>query len=249
MRGSKAKLVRVSGFFWIVVFLVRVWIMIGNLSELAAMAGMPSEPTIKKLIDENPDFPILSRGRNGVGYEFDLTEAATFIRSLQQRAEQEARARAEDVRQLGLSLLGDDAAAMSQDRVGLSSADRKALMEEELIAIKLAERRGDLIRKDEAEMALGQLALKFRDRYATIADRTAKRITLSREQQTVIRHMVETDLSWIADQLEKLKDAAPTDHGDPAVRNGGRSAAPGGGHDPAQAQHDGQRMGDRASLL
>lgn len=223
--------------------------MIGNLSELAAMAGMPSEPTIKKLIDENPDFPILSRGRNGVGYEFDLAEAAGFIRSLQQRAEQQARARAEDVRQLGLSLLGDDAASMSQQRAGLSSAERKALIEEEIVAIKLAERRGDLIRKDEAEKAVGQIALKFRNRYTTLADRVSKRITLSREQQTVIRHMIETDLSWIADELEKLRDAAPTDHGNTAVRNGGGLAAPGRDSDPAEAQYDGERMGDRTSLL
>ncbi len=249
MRGAKAKLVKVSGIFRGVLFVFRVWIMIGNLSELAAMAGMPSEPTVKKMIDENSDFPILSRGKNGVGYEFDLVKAATFIRDLKLREEEQARARSEEVRQLGLSLLGDDAAALGANRAGLSSADRRALMEEELVAIKLAERRGALIRKDEYVSALGQLAAAFKQRFLDLPDRVSKRITLNREQQAMMQRMVEADLGFVADELEKLNHAAPTDHGDPAVRHGGAGAAGDSEPDPAEAPDVRHGLCAGASLL
>jgi hypothetical protein len=190
--------------------------MIGNLSELAAMPGMPSEPTIKKLIDENADFPIITRGDRGVAWEIDLGAAATFIRELQRKAEEAARARHAEVRQFGLDLLGPDAAALQQERVELSSADRRALMEEELVAIRLAEKRGELIRKDEAEKALGQLAVAFTDRLSSLVARAAKRMDLPRELQVQLQRVVDGDLSWIADQLERT-NVASTDQSDTAV--------------------------------
>ncbi len=56
-----------------------------------------------------------------------------------------AAARAEEVRLLGLSLLGADEAAAAVR--GVRVAARKILLENELMEIKLAEKRGDLISK------------------------------------------------------------------------------------------------------
>jgi hypothetical protein len=191
--------------------------MIGNLGDLAKMPGMPSEPTIRGLIDAHADFPIRSRGTNGRSYEFDLEEAFGFIRGLQQRDEEEARKHSEAVRQLGLQLLGEDAAAAAEEKAGLSSAERRALMEEELVAIKLAEKRGELIRKASVEQALGQALVKFQQRLRSLSLRLSKRVDLGRDQITALDRMIEADLGELADDLEKLSDAASTDQGDPAL--------------------------------
>jgi phage terminase Nu1 subunit (DNA packaging protein) len=220
--------------------------MIGNLSELAALPGMPSEPTIKKLIDDNRDFPIITRGDRGVAWEIDLGAAATFIRELQRKAEEAARQRAQDVRQFGLDLLGADAASAQPDRPELTAKDQQQLIEAEIAAIKLGQLRGEFVRRPEVEAALGQLAVTFQQRISTLPERVAKRITLSREVQVNLQRIVDADLGWIADQLEKLNHAVSTDQADPAVRDGGGPVAPAGAADPPQATADGERMGDRA---
>lgn len=53
---------------------------VGNLADLAKMDGMPSAPSIARLIAERRDFPIVSRGSSGKAYEIDLDAAAAFIR-------------------------------------------------------------------------------------------------------------------------------------------------------------------------
>ncbi|MCZ4340585.1 hypothetical protein O4H52_03130 [Sphingomonadaceae bacterium G21617-S1] len=221
--------------------------LIGNLKELSELhPDMPSEPTIKKLIDENEDFPIITRGDRGVPWEIDLGAAALFIRDLRRKEEEAARARAGAVRQFGFDLLGPDAASAQPDRPELTAKDQAALIEAEIAAIKLGVLRGDFVRRSEVEQALGHLGATTQQRLLTLADRTSKKMTLSREQQATLQKIVEGDLGWIADQLEKLGNAASTDQGDPAVRDGGRLAAPSGAVDSAEARDDGQRMDDRA---
>lgn len=53
---------------------------VGNLADLAAMDGMPSAPSIARLIAERSDFPIVARGSSGKAYQLDLEAAAAFIR-------------------------------------------------------------------------------------------------------------------------------------------------------------------------
>ncbi|WP_046194804.1 hypothetical protein [Sphingomonas sp. SRS2] len=223
--------------------------MIGNLSELVAMPGLGSEPTIKKYIDDNPDFPIITRGDRGVAWEIDLGAAALFIRDLQRKADEAARQRALDVRQFGLNLLGDAAASAQPDRPELTAKDQQQLIEAEIAAIKLGVLRGDFVRRAEVETALGQMAVEFQRRFLSLPDRVSKKITLARDALATLQRIVEADLGWVADQLEKLSDAVPTDQADPALRDGGGSAAPGGEADPAEAADDGERMGDRAPEL
>lgn len=43
------------------------------------MDGMPSEPTIRKLMASRPDFPVLRRGGFGHTYLLDLDRAAAFV--------------------------------------------------------------------------------------------------------------------------------------------------------------------------
>ena len=54
---------------------------IGVLADLAAMPGMPSEPTLRRFIAARDDFPVIERGRYGKPYQLDLDAAAAFVRS------------------------------------------------------------------------------------------------------------------------------------------------------------------------
>jgi hypothetical protein len=60
--------------------------MIGSLKELARRPGVPSEVTIRKMIDRYSDFPIVERGKNGRKYRIDLEVAEAFIRQKMQPA-------------------------------------------------------------------------------------------------------------------------------------------------------------------
>jgi len=191
--------------------------MIVSLGELAAIPGMPSEPTLRKLIEQNADFPVISRGKNGQAYEFDLEAAVTFIKDLRRREEEQARARSEEVRQLGLQLLGDDALAADERTVGLTPTERKAMLEEELLATKLAVQRGELVRKLEIEAALGQFVIMVAEKLVTFSARLAKRADISRDVIAVIDRMIEADRRDIAAAMERMSNAAPASEGDPAL--------------------------------
>ena len=175
--------------------------MIGSLGELVALAGMPSEPTVRKMIADNADFPVVSRGKNGVAYEFDLAAAAAFVRSIREREEVVARARAEEVRQFGLDLLGPDAVA--QPQIGLTAVERRALLEEEMAAIRLAERRGDLVRRAEAEIATAELVVLVSDRLDSLPARLAKRTQVPRETLAVLEEIIRADKAGIADVMQE----------------------------------------------
>lgn len=53
---------------------------VGNLADLAKIDGMPSQPSLAKLISAREDFPVLQHGRYGKPFVFDLDAAAAFVR-------------------------------------------------------------------------------------------------------------------------------------------------------------------------
>lgn len=192
--------------------------MVVTLGQLASIPGMPSEPTLRKVIEENPDFPLLSRGRNGVAYEMDLAAAIGFIKGLDAKRDDERRARADEVKQFGLALLGEDAAS-DLDRAGMSAAERKALLEGELFAIRLGKERGEFVRKASMEVAVSAVFQMLNAKMRTLSGRLSKRMDLSRDQIAVIDQMTARDLIELAEKFEEMGngDAASDISGDPAV--------------------------------
>ena len=194
--------------------------MIGSLAELVSMPGMPSEPTLRKLIAENEDFPVLSRGKNGQAYEFDLVEAAKYVRRLRERDEEIARERAKQVRQLGLDLLGPDH-VVAPEQVGMSPAERRALMEEEYAATKLAALRGELVRKATVEAAIVSVLSLIAKQGKSFSGRLSKRTDLTRDQINLIDKMMKDDLTALANKLEEMGkgviDVASVATGDPVI--------------------------------
>lgn len=53
---------------------------IGTLAALAKLPDMPSEPSLRRFVAAQPDFPVERRGRYGIAYAFDLEAAAAFVR-------------------------------------------------------------------------------------------------------------------------------------------------------------------------
>lgn len=190
---------------------------IGSLGDLAAVPGMPSEPTLRKLIRENADFPIVSAGKNGVSYEIDVEAAVGWLKSHEDAKRQAQRERADQVRQFALELLGPDSEALGTD-ASLSPAERKQLLEEELVAMKVAEARGALVRKESVDAMVAAIFDLFGQNLRGMSARLARRMDLSRAQQTAIDRMAEEDMNALADKIEEMgrNDSSPGDP-DPGV--------------------------------
>lgn len=197
----------------------------GNLADLAA-TGLASEPTLRKWIAAQPDQDwIICRGSPGVDYEIDIPGAIASWRAEEDRKTEAARQRADGLKQLGLDLgLSEQPSAAA----GFSVAERKALLEEELVAIKLDEKRGELIRFAEVEGAIGDVLARFRQKGDTFAARLAKRIDLTRDQITAIDRLMRADQDELADMMENWRPGGGDDGSTaaPAVED---SSVPNGG--------------------
>lgn len=179
--------------------------LIGSLGDLAAMAGMPSEPTIKRMIDADPEFPVLSRGTNGRAWEFDLQAAWQYIRSCQEREEAKARAHREAVAQLGFDLLGQGALVEDVEVLTLSPQEQNAALNAEYLRTKMAEKRRTLVPVSEIAAGLSEDLVFISDFGRAFSGRCAKRATFSREQMNVIDQVMDEFLAGIADRFEELE--------------------------------------------
>lgn len=176
--------------------------LIASLGEFAAIPGVPSEPTLRRLIKDNPDFPALP-GTNGQAYEIDVAAGIAWLKARETKRVQGERDHAERVRQLGLELLGEGAAA-DVSQVGLSAEERRKLLEEEFYAIKVAEKRGELIRKADIEAAISDVLVADARRRSSFMTRLAKRVNLSREQLAAAEELIEFDRRQFAAALKGL---------------------------------------------
>lgn len=199
--------------------------MLGNLADLAA-TGLASEPTLRNWIKSQPDQPwIIKRGSNGDAYEIDIPGAITAWKGEEARKTEEARQRTNDLQQMGFDL---GVGAQSQAMAGFSVKERMALLEEELVAIKLAKERRELIRFVEVEAVIGDALAHFRQRGDSFAARLGKRIDLTRDQIAAIDRLIRSDQAELADMMENWRPtggddafAAAAQMDDPAVPNGG----------------------------
>lgn len=197
----------------------------GNLADLAA-TGLASEPTLRKWIAAQPDQPwIIKRGSNGDAYEIDIPGAIEAFRGEEERKAEAARDRANQLKQLGLDL---GLSEPTGDALSFSIAERKALLEEEFVAIRLAEKRRTLIPVAGVEAVIGDLLAEDGQRWATFTARLAKRMDFTRDQLAAIDRQIEADRHAFADKMQHWgKDldigdgsnpAAPLD--DPALFDG-----------------------------
>lgn len=203
-----------SNNFWVSIMTKRP---IVNLGELASMPGLPNEHQLRKLIRDNPDFPVIDRGAKGSAYEFDLGAVVQWLQQYQASEAEADRARGEETRQLAMVLLGSDAA--SGDRpVGLTSSERRAQLEEELVAGKLSARKGELMRRASLTGAIAQVVLIDSRMRAGFAQRLVANVPLAPELIAAIDTLQDLDRKAFAHDLMQVVDIAATA---PAASMGG----------------------------
>lgn len=69
--------------------------------------GAPSLPTLRRIIDRHPDFPIISRGHQGKCWQIDAEAAEAFLRALKEPKPIDPERRRQFIRELGLTLDAD----------------------------------------------------------------------------------------------------------------------------------------------
>lgn len=183
--------------------------LIVTLAEFCAQPGLPSEPVMRKLIRENPDFPA-TIGANGVPYGIDLAAGIAWIKERDAKRIEAQRQRAEEVRQQALDLLGEDAAT-NLGQEGLSIDERRKLLEEEFFRLKVAEKRGELIRKADIETAIVDVLATDAKRRREFMVRLAKLVNLSREQIAAAEELIEHDCRQFAAALKGLTETEDAD--------------------------------------
>jgi hypothetical protein len=176
----------------------------GNLADLAA-TGLASEPTLRKWIAAEPDQPwIIKRGSNGDAYEIDLAGAVEAWQRQEAAKTAAARERAAQLQQLGLDLgVGSTARPDEDGGFAFSIAERRQLLEEEFVAMKLAEKRGELVRFADVAHEFGEVLVLVRQQRESFAARLAKRVDMSREQLAAVEKLMTADHKALAQTLER----------------------------------------------
>lgn len=183
--------------------------MLGNLADLVA-TGIASEPTLRKWLKDQRDCDWLKkRGSNGDAYEIDIPGAIAAWRAKENEKAEAERQKSELLGQIAMDL------GLSQPTGPMVSiADRKALIDEEVAAMKLAQLRRELVSVAEVEAAIGDVLSRYAQRASSFAARLAKKIDLSREQIAAIETLRAADQTWFADQMEKWGKGIVDDGGD-----------------------------------
>lgn len=192
---------------------------LATLAEFAAIRGAPSEPTLRKLIADNPDFPVVKVGSNGSKYEIPVRAAMKWLQDKAERDLAAKRARSEAVMQVAMDFLGEDAATDLGD-AAMSADEHLKWMQTELAATKVRLARGELIRKGSVEAAFAKVLVMFRRKGETFTARLGKRVELPRELIAQIDALMEQDHKALAAEMEQIVELTDADGeagDDPAV--------------------------------
>lgn len=176
--------------------------MIVSFGEFASAIGK-SEPWLRKFLNDHPDFPVVSRGKNGVSYEIDMEAGAAYLNDLKATEQDAARKRQEEIQQQALDLFGGDRAT-GDERSGLTPQERKFLLEEELISMRIGKERGELIRKESIEAAISAVLVLSIKRSNSFSSRLGRRYDVPRPIIAAIDELMEADQHAFADELSRL---------------------------------------------
>lgn len=178
-----------------------------NLGELAQVVGR-SEVTLRKLMARHEDFPIVSRGSNGVAYLFDARAVMGWLddhEAADRLANDERRA---ELAQLQLELSGGTA---DGDRV-LTAKERKEALEVAYAEAKWREAQGALIDADLLDRALVDAFAAIRIEVMRLPETLRRVGGLDRDQvvrmDQACRQSLEQAAARLAHDLGRLAEAA-----------------------------------------
>lgn len=79
-----------------------------SITQFCRRPGAPSLPTLRKIIDRHPDFPVVERGHRGLRWKIDAEAAERFLQSLREPAPIDPVRRRQLIAEMGLELAGED---------------------------------------------------------------------------------------------------------------------------------------------
>lgn len=159
--------------------------MLANKGELAKLLRV-SLPTLNSLIDRYPDFPIETRGSNGIEWEFDAPRVIEFIRE-KKTAEANAAAERRDLfAQFELPELEPEA-----DGGPLSASQRLAMAKALQLERKMAREEGLLMPVSELRPALTSAIVRLGKSLETLPGQLARQLNLPDEVARAMRRSID----------------------------------------------------------
>jgi DNA-binding Lrp family transcriptional regulator len=187
-----------------------------NFEEMAETLGV-SKPTLRDWIAKWEDFPIISRGTNGVSYRFDPHAVVAFVAARREAEEAEKARRAE--------LLGQIELPFGPPRTGdgreIDPAELAQLYRVARQADELAESRRQLLRVAEVRPHLSEMLGRLRSSALTLPRRWGARHNLPGAVVAALRHDIEEWLremhaAWRTHLTEAAAPEAPETEDDEA---------------------------------
>ncbi len=79
-----------------------------SITEFCRRPGMPSLPSLRKIIDHHPDFPVIERGHQGQRWKIDAEAAERFLLRLSEPLPMDVERRQRLALEMGLELIAFD---------------------------------------------------------------------------------------------------------------------------------------------
>ena len=165
-------------------------------------------PTVRAWIKDPDDpCPVVKMGGNGVPYELDLRAVAAWKRARDERRQALSEEQAARDAQLAMDLLGDD---MLPDGDGadagpMSARQRADYLRAEMDKVKLAEKRGELVRAADVRAVLSEAFAVLREQLRSLPDTLALDHGWDDAVAESVLASVDDALNDLADNLSQLE--------------------------------------------
>lgn len=173
-----------------------------NKRELAARILNCSLPTLDRLLEDYRDFPVITRGSNGVEWEFDPEAVQEFLRQQRANEQRDAEKRADLFKQFSLPI--DD--LPGNEGADLSPKQRAELARARLIEQKVAKESGFLISVSELRPKLSMTFDRLGRALNALPDQISREFGLPEEVTRRIKGAID-DMrrSFVEDMQQALR--------------------------------------------
>jgi phage terminase Nu1 subunit (DNA packaging protein) len=176
-----------------------------NLTELASVTGV-SANTLRGMMRDHEDFPIVSRGSNGKDYTFDVEAVKAWMDALAERQAAANAARRDELAEMQASLFGDGPAADENGRV-LTAKERREAIEAELAEIRLRSVKGELVQVADMEQTIEAAFQYLRGELLALPDAVARELELDRDARLRLDNLVNRTLRGFAERLATAEES------------------------------------------
>lgn len=174
-----------------------------NKRELARQILNCSLPTLNDLIDRYPDFPVETRGSNGIEWQFDAHAVVEFLQGKREADQRDSAARAELFRQFTLPI--DDVAG--EEAKSLAPSQRLALARTRIVENKLAREAGLLVPTSEVRQNLAPALTRLMRFVDGLPRAIGSRFNLPEEVVAAMRNQLDDQRRELVAELDRAFEA------------------------------------------